>query len=203
MPSCTTPRRITPQRAASSFMPLHRRMSHNNSQVAAEQTVADPVQITVGELAVRFLEQCGTRAAFGVISIDNMPILDAPGHSLPPTPVAPVAASLRSQGVFVGDVGQRGNKLISRLNRPDNGQGHAAARASCWACRTAVRASRMTSVCATVAPTANSASARAFSSMLSSTASKPSRSTKRSMAAGLRPDACASRLILVCATFGS
>ncbi len=35
------------------------------------------VSITVGELAVRFLEQCGTRAAFGVISIHNMPILDA------------------------------------------------------------------------------------------------------------------------------
>ena len=34
-------------------------------------------QISVGELAVRFLEQCGTRAAFGVISIHNMPILDA------------------------------------------------------------------------------------------------------------------------------
>ena len=36
-----------------------------------------PMRITVGELAVRFLEQCGTRAAFGVISIHNMPILDA------------------------------------------------------------------------------------------------------------------------------
>jgi acetolactate synthase I/II/III large subunit len=35
------------------------------------------VQITVGELVVRFLEQCGTHAAFGVISIHNMPILDA------------------------------------------------------------------------------------------------------------------------------
>ncbi len=34
-------------------------------------------RITVGELAVRFLEQCGTQAAFGVISIHNMPILDA------------------------------------------------------------------------------------------------------------------------------
>ena len=34
-------------------------------------------RITVGELVVRFLEQCGTRAAFGVISIHNMPILDA------------------------------------------------------------------------------------------------------------------------------
>jgi len=36
-----------------------------------------PARITVGELAVRFLEACGTRAAFGVISIHNMPILDA------------------------------------------------------------------------------------------------------------------------------
>ena len=36
-----------------------------------------PLRITVGELAVRFLEQCGTHAAFGVISIHNMPILDA------------------------------------------------------------------------------------------------------------------------------
>jgi acetolactate synthase-1/2/3 large subunit len=34
-------------------------------------------RITVGELAVRFLELHGTRAAFGVISIHNMPILDA------------------------------------------------------------------------------------------------------------------------------
>jgi acetolactate synthase-1/2/3 large subunit len=33
--------------------------------------------ITVGELVARFLEQCGVRAAFGVISIHNMPILDA------------------------------------------------------------------------------------------------------------------------------
>lgn len=34
-------------------------------------------KITVGELVARFVEQCGTRAAFGVISIHNMPILDA------------------------------------------------------------------------------------------------------------------------------
>ena len=33
--------------------------------------------VTVGELAARFLEQCGVKAAFGVISIHNMPILDA------------------------------------------------------------------------------------------------------------------------------
>ena len=32
---------------------------------------------TVGELVARFLEHCGVRAAFGVISIHNMPILDA------------------------------------------------------------------------------------------------------------------------------
>ena len=33
--------------------------------------------ITVGELAARFLQACGVRTAFGVISIHNMPILDA------------------------------------------------------------------------------------------------------------------------------
>jgi len=36
--------------------------------------------VTVGELAVRFLERCGVGAAFGVISIHNMPILDAIGR---------------------------------------------------------------------------------------------------------------------------
>jgi acetolactate synthase I/II/III large subunit len=35
------------------------------------------IRITVGELAARFLEECGVKAAFGVISIHNMPILDA------------------------------------------------------------------------------------------------------------------------------
>ncbi len=34
-------------------------------------------RITVGELATRFLEACGVQAAFGVISIHNLPILDA------------------------------------------------------------------------------------------------------------------------------
>ncbi len=38
---------------------------------------AIPERITVGELAARFLEACGVKAAFGVISIHNMPILDA------------------------------------------------------------------------------------------------------------------------------
>jgi acetolactate synthase I/II/III large subunit len=38
---------------------------------------APATQITVGELVARFLELCGTQAAFGVISIHNMPILDA------------------------------------------------------------------------------------------------------------------------------
>jgi acetolactate synthase-1/2/3 large subunit len=35
------------------------------------------LSITVGELVARFLEHCGVGAAFGVISIHNMPILDA------------------------------------------------------------------------------------------------------------------------------
>ena len=37
-------------------------------------------RITVGELVAAFLERCGARAAFGVISIHNMPILDAFGR---------------------------------------------------------------------------------------------------------------------------
>ena len=43
----------------------------------AAGTPAAKPRITVGELIARFLGQCGTRAAFGVISIHNMPILDA------------------------------------------------------------------------------------------------------------------------------
>jgi acetolactate synthase-1/2/3 large subunit len=40
-----------------------------------------PVQrITVGELVAAFLERCGVACAFGVISIHNMPILDAFGR---------------------------------------------------------------------------------------------------------------------------
>ncbi|WP_207005650.1 thiamine pyrophosphate-binding protein, partial [Trinickia mobilis] len=35
---------------------------------------------TVGELVAAFLEQCGVRITFGVISIHNMPILDAIGR---------------------------------------------------------------------------------------------------------------------------
>ena len=37
-------------------------------------------QTTVGEVIVAFLEQCGVGMAFGVISIHNMPILDAIGR---------------------------------------------------------------------------------------------------------------------------
>ncbi len=41
-------------------------------------TPSDAVaRISVGELIARFLEQCGVRTAFGVISIHNMPMLDA------------------------------------------------------------------------------------------------------------------------------
>ncbi|MCR3794463.1 thiamine pyrophosphate-binding protein, partial [Pseudomonas aeruginosa] len=34
-------------------------------------------QVTVGAAIAAFLEQCEVKAAFGVISIHNMPILDA------------------------------------------------------------------------------------------------------------------------------
>lgn len=36
--------------------------------------------VTVGELVIAFLEQCGVDLAFGVISIHNMPMLDAIGR---------------------------------------------------------------------------------------------------------------------------
>ena len=36
-----------------------------------------PAQVTAGAVVAAFLEQCGVKAAFGVISIHNMPILDA------------------------------------------------------------------------------------------------------------------------------
>ncbi|MFM9882137.1 MAG: thiamine pyrophosphate-binding protein [Burkholderiales bacterium] len=37
-------------------------------------------RIAIGELVAAFLEECGVKAAFGVISIHNMPILDAFGR---------------------------------------------------------------------------------------------------------------------------
>ncbi|MHA7152136.1 thiamine pyrophosphate-binding protein, partial [Burkholderia pseudomallei] len=39
--------------------------------------MSNPTTTTVGELIAAFLEQCGVKTAFGVISIHNMPILDA------------------------------------------------------------------------------------------------------------------------------
>ena len=37
-------------------------------------------KVTVGEVVAAFLENCGVGAAFGVISIHNMPFLDAIGQ---------------------------------------------------------------------------------------------------------------------------
>jgi acetolactate synthase I/II/III large subunit len=45
---------------------------------APEKTM--PETATVGEIVAAFLERCGVTAAFGVISIHNMPILDAIGR---------------------------------------------------------------------------------------------------------------------------
>lgn len=41
------------------------------------QPQAAQAQVTVGAVVAAFLEQCGVKTAFGVISIHNMPILDA------------------------------------------------------------------------------------------------------------------------------
>jgi acetolactate synthase I/II/III large subunit len=49
---------------------------HHEVATAAPATDAK-LMVTVGELVTRFLEACDVQAAFGVISIHNMPILDA------------------------------------------------------------------------------------------------------------------------------
>lgn len=51
-------------------------LNHHNEQPNLQQTK----QVTVGCAIAAFLEQCGVKAAFGVISIHNMPILDAFGE---------------------------------------------------------------------------------------------------------------------------
>ena len=48
-----------------------------NTHSAAGTAQITATHITVGELAARFIEACGVKAAFGVISIHNLPILDA------------------------------------------------------------------------------------------------------------------------------
>lgn len=52
-------------------------------------------RITVGELVAAFLEECGVRAAFGVISIHNMPILDAFGRRAAAAATRGAAAPIR------------------------------------------------------------------------------------------------------------
>ncbi len=52
-------------------------------------------RMTVGELAAAFLEECGVRAAFGVISIHNMPILDAFGRRAAAAAAKGAAAPIR------------------------------------------------------------------------------------------------------------
>ncbi|HSD54893.1 MAG TPA: thiamine pyrophosphate-binding protein [Burkholderiales bacterium] len=46
----------------------------------SDRTQSTTSRITVGELVAAFLERCGVHAAFGVISIHNIPILDAFGR---------------------------------------------------------------------------------------------------------------------------
>jgi acetolactate synthase-1/2/3 large subunit len=52
-------------------------------------------RFTVGELVAAFLEECGVRAAFGVISIHNMPILDAFGRRAAAAAAQDAAAPIR------------------------------------------------------------------------------------------------------------
>src|SRR3546814_11234605 len=61
-------------------MPAMRRTRPLHRKPARSASLFMPEQITVGELTARFLEACGVDTAFGVISIHNMPILDAFGR---------------------------------------------------------------------------------------------------------------------------
>ena len=78
--------------------------------------MSDRERITVGELVAVFLEQCGVRAAFGVISIHNMPILDAFGRRAAaasakgqPAPIRFVASRSEGGAVNMAD----GNARVS------------------------------------------------------------------------------------------
>ena len=48
-------------------------------------------KVTVGAVIAAFLEECGVGAAFGVISIHNMPFLDAMGSAAKSAMSAPKA----------------------------------------------------------------------------------------------------------------
>ena len=75
-------------------------------------------------------------------------------------PFVDQGSSLR---VIRADMRQACDVLIARLQRPNDGQFHAAMGEIFFDRRITLRASRMTSECATVAPAENSASARRFS----------------------------------------
>ncbi len=71
-------------------------------------------RISVGELVAAFLEECGVTAAFGVISIHNMPILDAFGRRAElakvggrPAPIRFVPARSESGAVNMADAHAR------------------------------------------------------------------------------------------------
>ena len=52
-------------------------MPDDRSADPTAATTPTTATMTVGEVVTAFLESCGVRCAFGVISIHNMPVLDA------------------------------------------------------------------------------------------------------------------------------
>ncbi len=78
-----------------------------------------PRRVTVGDLVAAFLERCGVRAAFGVISIHNMPILDAFGRRAAaaeaqglPAPIRFVPARSEPGAVNMADAHARVSGII-------------------------------------------------------------------------------------------
>ena len=75
-------------------------------------------RMTVGELVAAFLERAACAAAFGVISIHNMPILDAFGRrAAAPRRRPPGADPVRARAER-GRRGQHGRRVRARVRRP-------------------------------------------------------------------------------------
>lgn len=84
-----------------------------------------PEQITVGELTARFLEACGVDTAFGVISIHNMPILDAFGqrNTIRFVPSRGEAGAVNMADAFARVRGQLGVAITSTGTAAGNAAG--------------------------------------------------------------------------------
>lgn len=85
----------------------------------------EPLRITVGHAIAAFLEQCGIKAAFGVISIHNMPILDAIGerHNIRFVPARGEAGATNMADAYARTTGGLGVCITSTGTAAGNAAG--------------------------------------------------------------------------------